>query len=1377
MSYANLRQVLAAVSAATILVAGFVLLGFLTSSEREWIANAEIGAAAAVVISADGARSAKEAAYLSVDAGVVIEGPASSAPGGRATWQAEVTNSSPTTATAVLVTVTLPVSSSLESMSSGGSEVSPGLVVWELGDLIGPVTRTVAVTGRISSILGVGQSLTARAEVSTEGHDDNLGNNVDEWQTTIAMHDLRPSISPSSTTARPSERLTYTIGLDNVSTVPADDVVLSVTLGAGLEWMSDTGSDNGFVRRVPAGDGDVIEYERARQNGPSSIDFEVITRVGAELDADATVTASVAVGSASGDESIGGRSESAPPITIVLSDLRLDVRGGELTALGSETSYRTYWSNEIGASARRVIMTATLPASVHNLTSTPPADLVDGTPIGPARLRWVLGPAAQGSGEMAGPEIVVGHDSAFGAGGAFTTSFEIWEGVRDANQVDNIAVRRTDLFSPNAARLEISVPPTMIVDTQGELRVLALDGREAWVADGTIARFEADAGTINNAMPTTVSGVATTGYRAPSIVGPVDIGVEVDDISAMSRIEVLPGLPTTVTPATESVSATSGTTVTFRVDVVDRFGNLVADGTTVRTEASDGNVEPLIAETLGGRSTFEWSAERAGMQSLSFLAGPPESEVSGVGIINWLAGPPARISLSAEPPTIGADGGLVAISAAVFDEWDNPVADGLSVQFASVGGSFARMVETTRRGLATATWTSGSEIGDIGITARVTREGEEPLLANVSVAVAPANLGISASISGPRGTLDDTEQIHPGELLSLTLGVHNTGQATARNVIVSARLPPPLLDVTATTAAGIPLMEPIDPPVSVGPDAWSVPDLAPGGEITVTVSGNFDRSYLWTGADLFFVRGAVTSTTPEASVSDLVRTAQVRVTSSDVSIGIEIDGSASTLGPGGRLVYEIGVGNLQPQTLASGGVITSTLPAGSSFDHWSIPSGASLRLEEANPLDADSRTLVWRVIGPVPLNSAFRVWLNIDGDVRGDTELITRVEISSAVHDIDHLNNDAAIAVRLPGGVNLIADIEGPSDAHPDEIVEHDLIVRNLARTEAAANVIVNSYLPPEAEIIDVAEPGRIVGPGRAQWQFERLGPGGRPALWIKWKVPVASRVGDTLAHRVEVMADGDDSNEVDNVSTFVTSIVPGPPTKVELTAEPSAVDTCPLGLVALEARVTDIAGNPVADGVEVAWTTTLGALDAPMSTTAEGVADAVLVADRLTGFARVRASSGPSAATVNIDLRPGPPADIALGVSPDVGVVGDEMSIRVALNDACGNPVADGTPVRINVSRGDLGGGALERVVPVDAGIASATLTVAASIGPLRIEASADGFPEVRAELFVRVKAPAPTARLIWLPYTARSSTAQAVAVDDLAPRQTVIRKPRPPE
>jgi hypothetical protein len=83
-------------------------------------------------------------------------------------------------------------------------------------------------------------------------------------------------------------------------------------------------------------------------------------------------------------------------------------------------------------------------------------------------------------------------------------------------------------------------------------------------------------------------------------------------------------------------------------------------------------------------------------------------------------GPPASVTVAADPQTIVADGVSTAtVAATVVDMYGNPVADGTVVTFATDLGSLgsASVTRTTTGGLTAATLTSGDRPGTATVTA------------------------------------------------------------------------------------------------------------------------------------------------------------------------------------------------------------------------------------------------------------------------------------------------------------------------------------------------------------------------------------------------------------------------------------------------------------------------------------------------------------------------------------------------------------------------------------------------------------------------------------------------------------------------------------
>ena len=124
-----------------------------------------------------------------------------------------------------------------------------------------------------------------------------------------------------------------------------------------------------------------------------------------------------------------------------------------------------------------------------------------------------------------------------------------------------------------------------------------------------------------------------------------------------------------------------------------------------------------------------------------------------------------------------------------------------------------------------------------------------------------------------------------------------------------------------------------------------------------------------------------------------------------------------------------------------------------------------------------------------------------------------------------------------------------------------------------------------------------------------------------------------------------------------------------------------------------------------------------------------------LLGRPRSGLSIGGFTDSVVIPLRPGPPGDIALDLSPSIAIVGSDLSIGIALTRRLWESGRRWLAGPIIASAGRSRGGMSERVVAVRSGIADAVLRVDAAIGPLRIEAYAVEWPEVRTEQLIRSK------------------------------------------
>jgi adhesin/invasin len=113
-------------------------------------------------------------------------------------------------------------------------------------------------------------------------------------------------------------------------------------------------------------------------------------------------------------------------------------------------------------------------------------------------------------------------------------------------------------------------------------------------------------------------------------------------------------------------------------------------------------------------------------------------------------------------------------------------------------------------------------------------------------------------------------------------------------------------------------------------------------------------------------------------------------------------------------------------------------------------------------------------------------------------------------------------------------------------------------------------------------------------------------------------------------------------------------------------------------ATVRDVNGNPVGAGIVVAFSTTLGTIEASATTTAGGSAQVKLSSGIVAGTARVTATVGAVRGTIDVPILPGDPASIMVSAVPTV-IPADGKStaeITATVRDANNNPVKDGTTI-----------------------------------------------------------------------------------------------------
>lgn len=199
---------------------------------------------------------------------------------------------------------------------------------------------------------------------------------------------------------------------------------------------------------------------------------------------------------------------------------------------------------------------------------------------------------------------------------------------------------------------------------------------------------------------------------------------------------------------------------------------------------------------------------------------------------------------------------------------------------------------------------------------------------------------------------------------------------------------------------------------------------------------------------------------------------------------------------------------------------------------------------------------------------------------------------------------------------------------------------------------------------------------------------------------------------------------------TVSVTVRPNSPAAATLSATPAEL-TAGGGASRLRSVVTDVHGNPVADGTPVTFSTDLGLIrplggqggqqSLPVSTVS-GVAEAELSPGTITGVAQVLAAIAPDIqATAEVVIKPAAAASIVLDAEPRFVSAGGRVDLAAIVFDQFGNPAPDGIDVTFGVSAGSL----YQSVVTTSGGAATTWFTAPQAPGPVQAVAVAGGLSD----------------------------------------------------
>jgi uncharacterized repeat protein (TIGR01451 family) len=277
-------------------------------------------------------------------------------------YSIDVFNNGPSNASGVILTDTLPVSTTFVSASLGCVN-GAGTVVCTVGDLVDGASDSFTITINLDDTIPHGAFIDNTVDVEQIESDPNIGNNSASVSTEVTgRSDLALSKTDNDVTAIAGEQFTYELEVTNNGPTDSSGVEIADTLPAEMSYF------DASVVCSPAGQLVTCQVPDISSGFSSTVFLTVTVAAGT---AHTTTVTNLAVVSGDQVDPIGGNN-SASDNTVIAREADLEIaKSGEATAVAGENYVYTIDVDNNGLSdASGVTVTDTLPSGASFISAT-----------------------------------------------------------------------------------------------------------------------------------------------------------------------------------------------------------------------------------------------------------------------------------------------------------------------------------------------------------------------------------------------------------------------------------------------------------------------------------------------------------------------------------------------------------------------------------------------------------------------------------------------------------------------------------------------------------------------------------------------------------------------------------------------------------------------------------------------------------------------------------------------------------------------------------------------------------------------------------------------------------------------------------------------
>ncbi|MEM7533324.1 MAG: CARDB domain-containing protein [Chloroflexota bacterium] len=299
----------------------------------------------------------------------------------------------------VVITATLPAALTYQSTTNKSgfvAQVSGNTVVWRKPVVASNEAGELFVTLHVPDTMVGGETIVNAVQVSLDGVETNYTNNTGSDTRTVQpqTRDLSVDKTLLAGDVRPDESITYTIAYQNAGNSPANNVVITDQLPAGITLVGEQNL-GGFVTSTLGSTmtGTQVIWQKTSVAAGESGLITLTVHIDKNAVPGSVVTNVVRTASSDDDINIANNVDT---VIATLLDPIVDVSVSQSMAAGNETlgnhmTYRLVYQNNDNSPAANVVVTATVPAHTSYLSSTNSISATMSPVINGSQLVWSLG--------------------------------------------------------------------------------------------------------------------------------------------------------------------------------------------------------------------------------------------------------------------------------------------------------------------------------------------------------------------------------------------------------------------------------------------------------------------------------------------------------------------------------------------------------------------------------------------------------------------------------------------------------------------------------------------------------------------------------------------------------------------------------------------------------------------------------------------------------------------------------------------------------------------------------------------------------------------------------------------------------------------------